>query len=140
MLNNGCYVGRLVADPELRYYEDGQGEGNPYVKFTLAVERNYTDESGENPVDFLPITVMRMNAEQCAEYLEKGSLVSVTAEYRSSRYEDDEGNMQYSHTLMAKEPVQFLSYNNKEEDNKEGLSEQESKNKDFNPNEDIPFE
>jgi len=63
-------MGNLTADPELRYTQDG----TPVCNFQIAVNRFYTLPSGEKKQDvvFVPVTVWRKQAENCAEYLKKG--------------------------------------------------------------------
>lgn len=42
MINNVVLVGRLTKDPDLRYTANGTGVST----FTLAVNRNFTNQSG----------------------------------------------------------------------------------------------
>ena len=73
-MNRIILIGRLTKDPEKRVLEDS---GKILARFTIAVEREYKNASGEREVDFIPIIVWGKKAEVAAEYLTKGSLISV---------------------------------------------------------------
>ena len=109
MLNKVALIGRLTKDPELRYTTSGV----PVTRFTLAVNRNYTNQQGEREVDFIPITVWRGAAESCAKYLAKGRLVAVAGRIQTGSYEKD-GQRHYTTEVVADE-VKFLEWGNKQE-------------------------
>ena len=47
-MNKVFLIGRLVRDPELRY----TGSNIPVATFSLAVNRNFTNQAGEREADF----------------------------------------------------------------------------------------
>ena len=49
MINNVVLVGRLTRDPELKFTPNGAA----VVTFTLAVNRNFTNQSGQREADFI---------------------------------------------------------------------------------------
>ena len=56
MINNVVLVGRLTKDPDLRYTANGTG----VATFTLAVNRNFTNQSGNREADFInPLSQLR---------------------------------------------------------------------------------
>ena len=68
-------VGRLGRDPDMRYTPSGQAVTN----FNVAANRQYTDVN-EQPVKetiWFRISAFGKTAENCNEYLHKGSLVLV---------------------------------------------------------------
>ena len=73
MINNVVLTGRLVDDPELRYSDKGVA----FTTFTLACERNFNNQQGERDTDFIDILTWRKQAENCSQYLTKGSMVGV---------------------------------------------------------------
>ena len=108
MLNKVVLIGRLTKDPELRYTTSGV----PVTRFTLAVNRNYTNQHGEREVDFIPITVWRGAAESCAKHLAKGRLVAVAGRIQTGSYDKD-GQRHYTTDVVADE-VRFLEWGNKQ--------------------------
>jgi single-strand DNA-binding protein len=87
MLNRIVLVGRLTKDPELRYTP---ANGVAVTSFTLAVNRRFKSQ-GQPDADFVPIVVWKQQAENCAKYLGKGSLVGVDGRLQIRSYEDREG-------------------------------------------------
>ena len=68
MINRVVLVGRLTKDPELKYTPNGIA----VATFTLAVNRQFSNQQGEREADFLNIVVWRKAAENVANLLEKG--------------------------------------------------------------------
>ena len=68
-------VGRLGADPEMRYLPNGQAVSN----FSVATDRSYKDNSGDTLkiTTWFRVSVFGKMAEACNEYLSKGSMVLV---------------------------------------------------------------
>ena len=102
MLNRVILIGRLTKKPELRFLPNGTATAG----FTLAVDRPFTNKQGERETDFLPIVTWRKVAENCAEYLDKGSLVAVDGRIQTRNYEKD-GRRVYITDVVA-ENVRFL--------------------------------
>lgn len=110
MLNRVVLIGRLTADPELRYTQSGVA----VTRFSIAVNRNYTNQQGEREVDFINIVAWRGTAETCANYLKKGRLVGVDGRLQISVYENQEGRKVRNAEVIA-ESVQFLESNRSRE-------------------------
>lgn len=106
MINTVTLVGRLTADPELRYTPSGTAVCN----FTLAVNRSFTNQQGEREADFIRIQVWRKQAENVANYLGKGSLVGINGRLQSRSYEQD-GRRVFVTEVVA-DQVAFLEYRN----------------------------
>ena len=102
MLNRVILIGRLTRDPELKYIPSG----TPVASFTLAVDRPFLNKDGEKEADFIPIVVWRKQAENCANYLGKGSLVAVDGRMQVRNYEQD-GQRRYITEVVA-DSVRFL--------------------------------
>ncbi|MDB8821403.1 single-stranded DNA-binding protein [Peptostreptococcus anaerobius] len=84
-LNNITIMGRLTRDPELKYMQSGTAT----INFTVAVDRDYKDNSGNTPVDFIPVQFMGKQAETIANYFNKGSMIAVIGSMRINKYEKD---------------------------------------------------
>ena len=107
-MNTVILIGRLTRDPELRYTNSGHAVAN----FTLAVDRPF---SKEKETDFIPIIVWQKQAENCANYLFKGSQVAVEGRLQVRGYEDKQGNKR-SATEVVASSVQFLDTRKRERD------------------------
>lgn len=104
MLNRIVLIGRLVADPQLRYTQNGTAVAN----FRLAVDRPFTNQQGERETDFIDVVVWRKLAEVCANNLGKGRLVGVDGRLQIREYEY-EGQRRRQAEVVA-DNVQFLDW------------------------------
>jgi len=103
MLNRVILIGRLTRDPELRYTPNG----NAVASFTLAVDRGRPNAQGEREADFIPIVVWQKQAENCANFLGKGSLVAVDGRMQVRNYDGKDGVRRWVTEVVA-ENVRFL--------------------------------
>ncbi|RYL94163.1 single-stranded DNA-binding protein [Sporolactobacillus sp. Y61] len=103
MINRVVLVGRLTKTPELRYTPNGVA----VTSFTLAVDRPFSNQQGEREADFIPVVVWRRQAENVANFLNKGSLAGVDGRIQTRNYENNEGRRVYVTEVVA-DSVQFL--------------------------------
>ncbi|MGI6587973.1 MAG: single-stranded DNA-binding protein [Peptococcia bacterium] len=103
MLNRAILIGRLTKDPELRYTPNGVA----VASFTLAVNRSFLNQQGEREADFIPIVVWRKQAENCANYIGKGSLVAVEGRIQVRTYDAKDGQRRWVTEVIA-DNVRFL--------------------------------
>lgn len=103
MINRVVLVGRLTKDPDLRYTPSGDA----VARFTLAVNRNFSNAQGEKEADFINCTVWRKQAENTANFLKKGSLAGVEGRIQTGSYEGQDGKRVYTTEVVA-DSVQFL--------------------------------
>lgn len=106
MLNKIILIGRLVRDPELRYTSNG----TPVSNFTLAVERNYSNQQGEKETDFIKIVAWRKLAENCAHHLDKGRLVAVEGSLNIRKSKSEKDGRTYINPEVIANNVQFLDW------------------------------
>ena len=104
LLNRIVLIGRLVADPQLRYTQTGTAVAN----FRIAVDRPFANQQGERETDFIDIVVWRKLAEVCANNLTKGRLVGVDGRLQVREYEH-EGVRRRQAEVVA-DQVQFLDW------------------------------
>ncbi|MEO1772512.1 single-stranded DNA-binding protein [Candidatus Enterococcus ferrettii] len=97
MINNVVLVGRLTKDPDLRYTASGMG----VATFTLAVNRNFTNQSGNRDADFINCVIWRKSAETLANYARKGTLLGVTGRIQTRNYENQQGQRVYVTEIVA---------------------------------------
>ncbi|MFS0980200.1 single-stranded DNA-binding protein [Enterococcus casseliflavus] len=97
MINNLTLVGRLTKDPDLKY----TGNGTAVATFTLAVNRNFTNQSGEREADFINCVIWRKPAETLANYAKKGVLIGVTGHIQTRSYDNQQGQKVYVTEVIA---------------------------------------
>ena len=91
MINNVVLVGRLTKDPDLRY----TSSGSAVASFTLAVNRNFTNASGNREADFINCVIWRKPAETLANYARKGTLLGVVGRIQTRSYDNQQGQRVY---------------------------------------------
>ena len=101
-LNSVILIGRLTKDPDLRYTPSGTA----VAKFTLAVDRPRRSDS-EKETDFIPVVAWGKTAENCANYIGKGSLAAVEGRLQVRSYEAKDGGKRWVTEVIA-EQVKFL--------------------------------
>ena len=111
MINNVVLVGRLTKDPDLRY----TSSGTAVATFTLAVNRNFTSQSGEREADFINCVIWRKSAENLSNLVHKGSLIGIDGNIQTSRYENKEGHTVYQ-TQVAVDNFSLLEPKNKSDE------------------------
>lgn len=105
MLNKVMIIGRLGRDPELRYAQNG----TPIANMNIATDESYTDREG-NRVDrteWHRVVVFQRQAENCSNYLGKGSLVYVEGSLQTRQWQDQNGQQRYTTEIKATQ-VKFL--------------------------------
>lgn len=103
-MNRAFLIGRLTRDPELRYSSSNAA----IVNFSIAIDRQYTNNQGQRETDFINIVAFQKQAENIKKYLTKGSLVAVDGRIQTRNYEDKDGKRVYVTEVVA-DRVQFLN-------------------------------
>ncbi len=106
-MNRVVLVGRLTRDPELRY----TGSNIPVATFSIAVNRNFSNQQGEREADFINIVVWRKQAENVKNYLSQGSQVAIDGRIQTRSYDDKDGQKRYVTEVVA-DNVEFLGSKN----------------------------
>jgi len=104
--NKVILLGNLTRDPEIRYTP----KGTAVAKLGLAVNRNWTTESGERKeeVTFVDVDVFGRTAENCGQYLRKGRPVLIEGRLRLDQWDDKQTGQKKSKLGVVCETVQFL--------------------------------
>lgn len=89
-------MGRLCADPELRYTQSGI----PVCSIRIATERDFLTD-GERQTDFLDVVAWRSTAEFISRYFTKGRMVVVTGHLQSRNWTDRNGGKRVSVEIVA---------------------------------------
>ncbi len=90
-MNKVILIGRLTADPELRYSSSNRA----YTRFTLAVNRDYKKENGETEADFISIVAWEQLAETVHKFVKKGHRICVEGRIQTGSYDKDDGTKGY---------------------------------------------
>ncbi len=99
MVNKVILIGRLGADPEVRYTQDGTMVTN----LRLATSERWKDKSGEKAerTEWHRIVTFGKLAEICGNYLSKGSLIYIEGRIQTRSWEDRDGNKRYTTEIVA---------------------------------------
>ena len=97
MYNKAILIGRLTAEPELKYTQSGTA----VVSFRLAVDRPYKGQDGQRQADFITIQAWRQTAEFIAQYFHKGDPIGIEGPIQTRSYEDKHGNKRTAVEVVA---------------------------------------
>ena len=97
MTNNVVLIGRLVRDVDLRQTSTGK----MMTYFTLAVNRNFKNEQGEQAADFIGCVAFDKKAENMARFLSKGSLIAVEGRISTRNFQGNDGKTVYVTEVVA---------------------------------------
>ena len=125
-MNKVFLIGRLTRDPELRY----TGNNTAVATFSLAVNRNFSNQQGEREADFINIVVWRKQAENVKNYLSQGSQVAVDGRIQTRSYDDNNGQKRYVTEVVA-DNVEFLGSKNSSNNSSNGSHNEEPTPYDF---------
>lgn len=102
-MNKVILIGRLTRDPELRYTQSGSAVCN----FTLAVDRPFTSQSGEQEADFINCNCWGKIAENMAKFMAKGKQVGIEGRLQIRKYQANDGSDRWAAEVVANQ-VEFL--------------------------------
>ena len=105
MLNRVTLIGWLGNDPEMRF----GASGAPFMKLRISTKEFYTDREGKptERTSWHNVVVFQQLAENCKNYLHKGSLVYVEGSLQTRKRQDQQGQDRYITEVKAN-TVKFL--------------------------------
>ena len=109
-MNKVILIGRLTADPTLRYTQSGTAVAN----FTLAVNRRY-NPNGEQEADFINCIAWNKGAEFAAAYFHKGKQMALEGRLKVRSYEGNDGQRRWV-TEVVVEQMEFVGSKNDSKD------------------------
>ena len=116
-------IGRLVADPEIRYTEVKDGKQYCIANYRLAAtKKRKTDD--ENAADFFTCVSFGKTAEVIGKYLKKGSRIMINGNLDNNNYTDKNGQKVYQTRIIVEE-IEFAD-SKKEKDIEEHQNEMEA--------------
>ncbi len=107
--NKVILAGNLTRDPEMRYTP----KGTAVARFTLAINRTWKSESGENKeeVTFVDIDAWGRQAEVISQYVKKGRPLLVEGRLKLDQWEDKNTHQKQSKLRVILESFSFLDSN-----------------------------
>jgi single-strand DNA-binding protein len=105
-LNKVMIIGNLTRDPEIKYTP----KGTAIADIGLAVNRNYTTESGEKreEVTFIDVTLWGRTAEIVGEYCKKGRPLFVEGRLQLDQWDDKQTGQKRSKLKVVGDNIQLL--------------------------------
>lgn len=105
-LNKVMLIGNLTRDPEVRYTP----KGTAVTDIGLAVNRNYTTDTGEKREDttFVDITLWGRQAEVVGQYMKKGRPIYIEGRLQMDTWQDKQTGQNRSKLKVIGESFQFL--------------------------------
>ena len=98
MLNKIFIMGRLGRDPEVRYTQAGK----PVTSFSLAVDRDYTDQAtGKRPCDWIDVVAWDARARFVQQYFRKGRVAVVEGRLQVRDYTGRDGSKRRAVEVVA---------------------------------------
>ena len=89
--------GNLTADPETRKTPTDK----TVVNFRVAANHEWGEKEEQKSVSYVPIECWDKLAENCGQYLRKGSKVTIQGELREDRWTDTEGKKRNQLKVIA---------------------------------------
>ncbi len=101
MLNKVTLIGRLGADPEVRYMPTGGAVAN----ITLATNFRWRDKEGERKesTEWHRVVFFNRLAEIAGQYLKKGGQVYVEGRLQTRKWQGQDGQDRYTTEVIATE-------------------------------------
>ena len=100
-MNKVELIGRLVKDPGI-WVRQGPMQSTTIARYTLAVDRRYTNQDGSRDADFISCVAFNKTAEFAEKYLKKGMKIAVIGSIRTGSYEND-GRKIYTTDVVVEE-------------------------------------
>ena len=139
-VNKVILIGRLGADPEMRYTADG----TPVATFRIATTETWKNKDGAkvDQTEWHRIVAWRKLGEILGEYLKKGKLVYVEGKIQSREFEGRDGIKRKTFEIVATN-MQMLGGSGQPGDDRKSGAPQGRTDEDFVPEggdeEDIPL-
>lgn len=108
-VRDATIIGNLGESPELRFFENDDGEERPYLSVSVATQTQFDDEAV-----WITLLAFGPQAEFLADYASKGDNVYATGRFSAEGYTND-GSVGAELTVKA-DDVQLLGGGNDNED------------------------
>lgn len=105
-VNNVTLIGRLTADPMLKYLPSGSA----VVEFSIA-NNYYVSTKNANEVNYFDVVAFGKTAETISKYLTKGKQIAINGSLRQDRWQDKDTNTTKSRIRIIVNSMQMLGAN-----------------------------
>lgn len=112
-MNKVNLIGRITRDLDLK------GEEAKYIKFNLAVPRQFKNQNGERETDFINCVAWRKTAELIAQYFKKGSQIGISGRIQTGSYDKEDGTKVYTTDVI----VEDITFIDKKQDTQSSTNE-----------------
>ena len=92
-MNVVILIGRFTTDPKTN-------EKTTACRFTLAVDRRYKTENGEN-ADFIGCVAFGKTAKFIDDYFTKGMKIAITGRIQTCKYNKQDGSVVYTEDVVV---------------------------------------
>jgi single-strand DNA-binding protein len=110
-MNKAILLGRLTADPELRYSQSA--ESVAIARFTVAINRKYKKDEA----DFINCVAFSKTAENISTYFKKGQMIAVEGSIQTNSWDDKETGQKRYKTEVIIENFYFVEKKSSNEAN-----------------------
>ena len=102
-MNKVILVGNLTRDPEYQTTPNGVA----LARFSIAVQRKFTNAEGNREADFINCIAWRGQADFVNKYFKKGSKLGLTGSLQTRSYEANDGSRR-TVTEVVVDDVEFV--------------------------------
>jgi len=103
-MNKVVLTGRITKDPEIRYTQTGM----PNLRFSLAVDRQTRDASGNRTADFISCVAFSQQADFISRFVKKGNMLAIEGRIQTGQFQGQDGQTRYT-TDVVIERIENLS-------------------------------
>ena len=94
-MNKVILMGRLVRDPEVRYSQNGDNN-LAIARYTLAVDRRFQRNGGEQQADFISCVAFGRSGEFAEKYFKQGTKICIEGRIQTGSYTNKDGAKVYT--------------------------------------------
>ena len=98
-MNKVVLMGRLTADPDVRYSNNGDNQ-LCIARYTLAVDRRFKRD-GEPTADFIRCVAFGRSGEFAEKYFHKGIKIAVEGRIQTGSYQNKDGQTVYTTDVIV---------------------------------------
>ena len=133
-LNHATYHGRLGNNPEITQLASGKER----VRFSIAVDRNYKDQDGNRPTDWISVVIWGSANYVRKVNLAKGDSVIVSGRTENNTWTDNNGVQHNANYLNCSE-IHLTAKKGDRKSDKDQAAEAAFQNTTKEDDEDLPF-